>query len=113
MAKVSGPLHSDSASGSIGQGITFRTLGSGGTHARPRKASINRITQGMSLMNISADIASRAWGGLTDAQRSDWEYRARAIDQSGYQYFMQVNIPRIHAGLPILEWPPGWPIPGE
>lgn len=72
MAKVTGPLLSQSAHGTIGKCLTFNAI-STKTRVRFQKKQKNRYTLARDLQRIKFGIASRIWANLTEEEKAALE----------------------------------------
>lgn len=68
MAKLTGPLFSVAAHGSLGGCLTFNTKGSK-TSVRFQKKQNDYLSLSRSLQRIKFGVASRIWANLTQAQK--------------------------------------------
>lgn len=86
MAKIRGPLHSLSASGSIGGALSFRATGTGSVCAKKPQPYAQRAQE--QLLNQARMSAARtAYGTLTTTDREHWQAYATARGGSAWSCF--------------------------
>ncbi len=121
MAKVRSPLHSIGLRGRMADGVVFtewRGINCLRTFVMPSQTRTERREQ----VWKTTPVVSRAWAGLTDAERADWEaftLLVKAIDStlgreshwSGYNAYVSVNRALADAGLSLASQPPAIPLP--
>jgi hypothetical protein len=121
MAKVRSPLHSIDLRGRIADGFVFtawRGINCIRTFMMPSQPRTQRKEQ---IWKTTPKV-TRAWGGITDAERAQWEafvhllkptdsMLGRASHWSGYNAFVSVNQVLMDAGFPLATTPPSIPLP--
>jgi len=105
MAKIQGPLHSDSANGAFGKSMIFRKGKKGTTLARYYKPGIvNKFTPSQAQVDLRTNygLAVEAWRALTTAEKEEFNLRAKQEGgkMSGWNLYLKEYL----ALNPILEW---------
>lgn len=105
MARVTGPLMSMSASGTIGKAITF-AVWKGIAYVRKWFKPHNPQTAGQTAQRLIFSQAVDGWQDLDTAGKALWDDDAnRPSGMSGFNYFMRVYINAMLDG----ETPPTTP----
>lgn len=91
MARLTGPLMSMSASGSIGGVIVFSTW-KGRAYARQLVRPANPKSGGQVSMRAFMKFLSQAWAGGTPTQKSSWEDMADAGVFSPFNAYTKYNL---------------------
>jgi hypothetical protein len=113
MARIVYSALVESIKGSIG-GTTFQKNAYGYT-VKKKPNMINPNTQYQRVQKILFSQASKAWAGLSSAQRSDWAAWASAYpsyskhnpssELSGFAVFVRVHVYRFMCGLAVITAP--------
>jgi hypothetical protein len=93
MVKLAGPMMSLSASGTIGNAITFATS-KGRPYARIRVIPANPKTGPQIGMRAMMRFLSQQWTELTTVQKATWEVRAKATNISPFNAYTAYNMAR-------------------
>lgn len=88
MAKIIAPLHSDTASGSIGKTLTFRRDALRAVAHRKIKASTSRTFQ-QAARRTAYTNGCAAWRALTPEERAQYNEDARAAMITGFNLWMR------------------------
>lgn len=88
MAKIAGPLMSQSASGSVAGNITFSDRRSG-QQARWQKKQEDRITANRTAQRALYAAAVAAWNELSEADQDNYKSEASGLLMTGYNFFIQ------------------------
>lgn len=114
MAKVLNPLHSDRALGSVGT-LTYTESRQGATVRQKVNPAQPRSTEQLSIRAILAQ-ASRAWGALTDANRTAWDNYAASrtepdafgnqVSLSGQNWFVRLTCRLLNQSKAQVDTPP-------
>lgn len=91
MAKITGPLYSKTASGTIAKNITFSLRGSG-QQCRLQKKQLDRITSGRTEQREKYKATYQSWLGLTISEKENWNQKARNQNMTGYNLYIKFNI---------------------
>jgi len=121
VAKVRSPLHSIDLRGRLADGFVF-TVWRGINCLRTFVMPSQTRTQRREQVWKTTPVVSRAWAGLTDAERADWEaftLLIKPIDPTlgreshwtGYSAYVSVNRTLADAGLALVNQPPTIPLP--
>lgn len=105
MAKITNPLHSIAATGTVGKVATFRTTQRGAeAHTKPT-ASRSHTWQQLQRRILYA-FGCTAWNALTPTEKADW--RARGAPQliTGFNAWMQ-NYLDTQPLPPLTTWDNG------
>ena len=97
MAKISGPLCSQTAQGNYGKGAIQFRLGLGGAHAykplSPAKQNQALATQAQNAQRLKFQAVRDAWKLLTLEQKADYKIEARKLGTlSGWNLYISLNI---------------------
>ena len=97
MAKISGPLCSQTAQGNYGKGAIQFRVGLGGAHAykplNPAKQNQALATQAQHAQRLKFQAVRDAWKLLSDAQKTDYKIEARKLGtMSGWNLYISLNI---------------------
>jgi len=113
MARIVYSALVESIKGSIG-GTTFQKNAYGYT-VKKKPNMVNPNTQYQRVQKILFSQASKAWAGLSSAQRSDWNAWASAYpsyskhnpssELSGYAVFVRTHVYRFMCGLAVITAP--------
>lgn len=87
MARVSGPLFSMSASGSVGKAITFASW-KGRQYCREWFIPQNPKTTTQVNVRSAFSLLVAYWQTLTGTQQDDWQVLADPVRKSGFNVFM-------------------------
>lgn len=93
MAKVNGPLHSQSASGSIGQAVTFRKSPHGTValkHSFPGSRESFTPSGAQLLQRLFYGQMVEAWHNLTPEAKAVYTEAGHKVSLNGWQYFVSV-----------------------
>jgi hypothetical protein len=90
MAKLGGPLMSMSASGTVGNIITFATW-KGRPYVRTRVIPANPKTAAQLGVRAMMTFLSQTWAGLSDANKATWDLAADARKVSPFNAFVAAN----------------------
>ena len=105
MAKVTGPLFSLSASGSVGKTITFG-IWKGIAWVRKHFIPENPQTAEQVNMRTALGLMVAYWQGtVTQAQKDDYELGAAGTGQSGYNLYMSRGLKAYIAQLTVAVLP--------
>ena len=104
MAKITGPLCSQAATGNYGKGAIQFRLGLGGAHAykplSPAKQNQALATQAQNAQRLKFQAVRDAWKLLTLEQKQYYKIEARKLGtMSGWNLYISLNINN-----------PAWPI---
>jgi len=88
MAKITGPLMSVSASGSIAKRLTFSQRKSG-QQVRFQKAQKDVITDARTTARANYTLAYTAWGFLNSAEKEVYNDRAKGQQLTGFNLFVK------------------------
>lgn len=88
MAKVTGPLLSIAAAGSVGGILNFRGDGRNPT-ASQHRATPSRITEASAANRLRAAHAASAWHSLTTQERQQWSAAALGAALPPFGYYLQ------------------------
>lgn len=72
MVKITGPLHSDDASGSVGPCLTFSKRRSG-SQVRFQKKQKDVITSGRTTQRAKFSLGLDLWRSLPDNEKEYWQ----------------------------------------
>lgn len=102
MAKITGPLMSNSASGKIGERLVFSQRKSG-QQVRFQKAQKDKKTFPQLNNRGLYGIASSIWGGFSASEKLVYKNLAKNKNISGYNYFIKLAIdnPLQYLGLEV------------
>lgn len=107
MAKISGPLMSNSASGMIGERLTFSQRASGQQARFQRAQKVDTPSWAQADQQSLYRVAYARWLSLSDAQRLayDNEATAKNLKMSGWNLFLRYAIsnPLFYLGL-VAYW---------
>jgi hypothetical protein len=115
MAKLKGPGHSDSASGTFGKCMTFRMTKRGAVltgYYKPGSVNKSIASHSQLAVRLRYGQAVEAWNALTDEQKIEFNIRAQSSGRamSGWNLFMKEFV---YNPVPIgLEWSADDIIPG-
>lgn len=96
MAKVSGPLLSQTASGKIAERLVF-SLRSSGQQVRFQKKQIDVITNARISQREIYSSAVAHWKALPDIEKIEWIQAASELQMTGYNLYIK-NYLDEHAG---------------
>jgi hypothetical protein len=91
MAKIRNPLNSISASGSIGERLTFSQRKSG-QQARFQKKQSDKITTKRITERALYSSAVLGWNGLDTMLKENWKSAAYSRHMTGYNFYVKVFI---------------------
>jgi hypothetical protein len=115
MATVSGPLHSDSASGSVFKQLTFQKSRRGHiVRGYNMPGSLQPFAPSASQLALRAQTKAimQEWAVLTTEQKSTWNALAESRGILACNVFLQENTKRLAADLEITPvWPAVAPLP--
>ena len=90
MAKLSSPLFSKTASGSIAGLLTYSERKSGSQVRYQRRPADNPTTD--RLIQRQAYLAAvEGWNALTDEQKAVWKTNAKGLQMTGYNLYIRDN----------------------
>ncbi len=90
MVKVTGPLFSITASGSLAKAVTFSTW-KGRAYVRQRVIPANPQSGPQTGMRSMLKFLSQEWTNLSVAEKADWTTRAAATVISNFNAFVAYN----------------------
>jgi hypothetical protein len=93
MVKLAGPMFSMSASGTIGNAVTFATS-KGRPYARVRVIPSNPKSGPQVGMRAMMKFLSQEWAGLGTVAKASWDTRAAATNISAFNAFCSYNMSR-------------------
>jgi len=103
MAKITGPLHSDKASGSLGDCLTFSKRKSGAQVRFQRKQKIVTPSWGQADEQSLYRVIYARWLSLSSAQKQayDDEAKSKNLSMSGWNLFLRkaMSDPMFYLGL--------------
>jgi len=99
MAKVRGPLLSQTAQGSIHKNITFSVRKSG-QQVRFQNKQSDVITSARIFHRSNYRLSVNAWNILNDAEKLDWKNLALRDHMTGYNLFMRYYLLNIYPSRP-------------
>lgn len=106
MAKVTGPLHSEDARGTLAGMLTFRS-GNGPRTCRKTGRSTKPLTEAQQLHHTAFSMLAAAWSAADPADRLTWSPLAVPANVTAYAAYIQFNFARIAAGLStVTAYPP-------
>ena len=110
MAKVSGPGLSVGMRGSVG-GMQYRKT-SRGTIALRYKNKPVTVSAPQAVIRACMLSIATLWRTLSAEQLFAWRSAGSSFNfrWGGFAYSTYLNMPRCRDGLPLLAWPPGWPL---
>ena len=88
MPKVSGPLFSKEASGSVSPLLTF-SLRNSGQQVRFQRKQKDKITALRTAERAKYSAAVVAWNLLTNLEKSDYNIRTVGLHMTGFNLFVQ------------------------
>ncbi len=103
MAKITNPLMSVTAQGTLGKAITFRKTNAGAVAHRYPKIGVSNSTAQQAQREKYQDGCTE-WNGLDDSERLTWDIIAEPKQISGFNAFMAAW---------LLAPPPPPPVPGD
>ncbi len=101
MVRLTGPLHSDSASGRIGGRLTF-SMRKGRAYARFQNAQADAGTDAQLAVRAIFIAAKNAWLALTDEEKAVYNKKAKYTPMTGYALFIK----QFNATPPPLPFTP-------
>jgi hypothetical protein len=114
MAKVTGPLHSSEARGSLGT-LTYNTW-RGIATVKIRKGPAKEFTDDQKAVRALTKLCTISWKAITDAQRAAWnnyatthqdcDWQGNPIRLTGYNWYVRINVRRQLVGGAISVTPP-------
>lgn len=107
--KVNGPIHSIDATGKFDGGIIFEVT-RGLPIAKRMKRPPNPQSRSQTLTRDRLSTLSRAWGDLTEAQRTAWDEAAGGL-ATGYNNYVGLGIKALEMSQPPVGDPPVTPNP--
>jgi len=101
MAKVTAPLFSLDASGTIGKAFTFSKW-KGRHYVRTRVSPYNPQSSGQSTQRTAFSAAVAVWKGMSSSEKESWNNRAKNLGlvMSGYNFYVQQYLEQ--GGLPTM-----------
>jgi hypothetical protein len=110
MPKVTGPLHSDHADGTVNKQLTYKKARRGGTVCKySYPGSVKPFTPSASQLAVRARTGQimKAWKALTTADKATWNAEATARNLQPINFFQQINFRRLAAGETLTNvYPP-------
>ncbi len=97
MAKINGPLLSETARGKIAERLVF-SLRSSGQQARFQSKQKDIITEARTTQRAIYLEAVSAWNILTNSEKQEWKDQAKELNFSGYNLFLKTYINNILVG---------------
>lgn len=88
MARLTGPLHSETASGTVGGALTFSMRASGPQARRQRKQKYTPTAAQIAVREIYG-AAVEGWRSLDSPTKETYNDRAESLFMSGYNLFVQ------------------------
>lgn len=105
MALVTGPLHSDAASGSIKGGVTFSRW-KGRAYVRQTVTPLNPQSAKQTGVRCMMRFLARLWSGLSSASQATWDSMAASKQISAFNAFVSENLMRWQSFLsPTTDFP--------
>lgn len=92
MAKLTGPLHSLSAAGGIGNTVLFQGSATGAI-ARRFFSPSNPRTAAQTARRIAYQSAVADWHALTAEEKSQWKEAGKARHITGFNAFLSATLP--------------------
>ncbi|MDZ7721674.1 MAG: hypothetical protein U5R06_02310 [candidate division KSB1 bacterium] len=101
MAKVTAPLFSLDASGTIGKAFTFSKW-KGRNYVRTRVSPYNPKSTGQTTQRTAFSSAVTVWQGMSSGEKDNWNARARGLGlvMSGYNFYVQQYLDQ--GGVPTM-----------
>jgi hypothetical protein len=110
MVKLTGPCHSDQASGTLAGQLTYRQTKRGAiAQAYSQPGTVNKRTPSDKQIAIRERTKTlmQTWKNLPAAQQATWATLAAARNLAPVNVYLQENYKRQNAGLdPTNVWPP-------
>lgn len=106
MAKVTGPLFSVSASGTIGKAFTF-SIWKGIQYVREWFTPANPQTAKQVNIRTALTLMVAYWQTQSEASKDAWGAAASGFQMSGYNYFMKKGLAEYDDQLTIDVTPTG------
>ena len=103
MPTVKGPLHSDTAIGSIGKQIAFQRTRRGYRackHCEPGSVTKTEPSENQLAHRVQFAALATLWNGASTEDRASWDALATPALTSRYAEFTRCNWQRIKDGLP-------------
>jgi len=94
MPKVTGPLNSSSASGSIGKTLTYRRSKKGFVAVKYSKPTGDPTESQINIRDINKEVA-QAWATVSSEDRQTWDNLAASRQVSPFNAFFSVNFSRV------------------
>lgn len=91
MAKANGPLHSERASGTIANLLTFSQR-STGQQVRFQRQQQDFITTGRVIARTAYSAAVLEWLALDTDSKKQWKALASSLQMTGYNLFIKIYI---------------------
>lgn len=98
MAKVSSPLHSIEAQGTIGENLTFSVRKSG-QQVRFQRKQKDIITAKRSSQRADYSTAVEAWKNLTSAEKNYFTNLAYSRHMTGYNFYVKLGIGQLYTAI--------------
>jgi len=90
MVKLLNPLFSNTASGRFG-GLIYES-GPWGPYAKALVPQHRKPTAKQIQQNYFFGIAADSWRELTDAEKAEWNVKARGMKMTGFNLYIKENI---------------------
>jgi hypothetical protein len=117
MATVTGPLHSDQASGTIAAQLTYRRSKRGTTvtaYSRPGSVNPFAATEAQLAVQARTKEIMQTWPTLSPTQQATWDALAVPLNVARINAFQQTNFLRMSQGQALTPvWPPEAPPAAE
>jgi hypothetical protein len=91
MARVTGPLHSDTASGTFAKSLVF-SVWKGRPYVRERVIPNNPRSDMQTCTRAMMAFLSNAWYGLTGGAKATWDLAAAALSISPFNAYVKENL---------------------
>ena len=100
MAKVTGPLFSMSASGTVGNAITFSTW-KGIAYVREYFIPANPRSVKQTNLRTAMAILVADWQGMIAGNKGEWDTAAAGTGKSGFNFFVERGLKSYVAQLTV------------
>lgn len=105
MPRINGPLHSDSATGSVANAYTFRKSRRGNICVKKSKPSGFPTALQTAVRTFTGRLM-HDWKALDDSAKASWHDRADVLAISPINAYLQENYSRRHRGLSTIAYCP-------